>query len=91
MSYMCMPCFFKFLGHVNLCINSLTFETEKLLKTLIQTVKFALKSDDLCRLLHGVQVTVLKDKPQLQFDTKPLSKKVGLVPGCLRYYEINRK
>lgn len=67
MSYKCMPCFFKFLGHVNLCINSLTFETEKLLITLIQTVKFALKSDDLCRLLHGVHVTVLKDKPRFIF------------------------
>ena len=57
-----------------------------LLHKSIQTVKFSLKSVNLCKFTAWCP-DVLADKPHPQFDTKILSKKVRLIRRCLRYIE----
>jgi len=54
-----------------------------LLHRSIQTVKFSLKSVNLCKFMAWCP-DVLADKPHPQFDTKILSKKVRLICRCLR-------
>ena len=49
----------------------------------IQTVKFLLKSVNLCKFTAWCP-HVLADKPHPQFDTKIWSKKVWLIRRCLR-------
>ena len=53
----------------------------------IQTVKFLLKSLNLCKFTAWCP-DVLADKPHPRFDMKILSKKVRLIRQCLQYISI---
>ena len=53
----------------------------------IQTVKFSLKSVNLCKFTAWC-TDVLADKPHPRFDVKILSKKVWLMHPCLWYFNV---